>query len=83
MRFILIAFLFSSLFTNAHGKIVSSISLWTYPVEAIFVINHPKTGEMVIGSDYQDAYISTSGINKTIFWKYTKEVLNAGETQCI
>lgn len=142
-----------------------SISLLTYPVEAIYVINNPRTGEMVIGSDYHGAcnlcgidspgvelaykaprnvlndgtdysngacfgdgvdlkvngenayrykarfklanknhnvlsvieppplqrrgknnkyfeytYISTSGINKTIFWKYTKEALEAGET---
>ncbi|WP_233419374.1 hypothetical protein [Legionella adelaidensis] len=42
------------MFTSAHGEKVSSISLWTYPVEVIYIINHPKTGEMVIGSDYQD-----------------------------
>lgn len=32
---------------------------------------------------FEYTYISTSGINKTIFWKYTKEALEAGETQCI
>lgn len=32
---------------------------------------------------YEYTYISTTGINKTIFWKYTTEVLEAGETQCL
>lgn len=40
---------------HAYGEKIRSISLWTYPVEAIYVMNNPKTGEMVIGSDYQEA----------------------------
>lgn len=30
---------------------------------------------------FEYTYISRSGINKTIFWKYTKEALEAGETK--
>ncbi|HFD2282183.1 TPA: hypothetical protein ACF2P6_002802, partial [Legionella pneumophila] len=160
--FFVLVFLFSLLSSNAYSEKVHSISLLTYPVEAIYVINNPRTGEMVIGSDYHGAcnlcgidspgvelaykaprnvlndgtdysngacfgdgvdlkvngenayrykarfklanknhnvlsvieppplqrrgknnkyfeytYISTSGINKTIFWKYTKEALEA------
>lgn len=54
MLFVLVC-LFSLLSSNAYSEKVNSISLWTYPVEAIYIINHPRTGEMVIGSDYHGA----------------------------
>ncbi|WBA06772.1 hypothetical protein LpnH3D14_02599 [Legionella pneumophila] len=53
--FFVLIFLFSLLSSNAYSEKVNSISLFTYPVEAIYIINNPRTGEMVIGSDYHGA----------------------------
>ncbi|HGT2644585.1 TPA: hypothetical protein ACM2VO_002722 [Legionella pneumophila] len=53
--FFVLMFLFSLLSSNAYSEKVNSISLFTYPVEAIYIINNPRTGEMVIGSDYHGA----------------------------
>lgn len=54
MFFVLIV-LFSFFSDDVHSEMVNSISIWTYPLEAIYIINHPRTGEMVIGSDYHGA----------------------------
>lgn len=35
------------------------------------------------GKFYEYTYISTSGINKTIFWKLSNEFLATGGKQCI
>lgn len=50
-----IIWLSSFLLNNAYSEQIKSTSIWTYPIEAIYIINEPKTEKMVIGADYQDA----------------------------
>jgi len=40
---------------NTNGAITKSISIFNFPVEAIYLINNPKTGDISWGQDYKEA----------------------------